>query len=358
MQAPAECLDFIRKERPLLCHAKQIGSRAKALFAQPGFSGKVLAVLSTTIYLVSRDGEILWLSQDGLAMHRRSVLASFQPRSICVGQKFFVYGPFLRFSEGVTIDLDPATEWKPSAVEPKQTEPLSVMNPCTRRLREAVTKLGNVKGFGQMIPQRNPMTSSLVDGNKQAISHVDPLLAKARDSILDLAMACLTFDMTEVARRGGELVGLGPGLTPSGDDFLGGLLFAAHSLKTAYPQDFNWEEEPVMDLINWASTQTHPISHAILRDHAFGHGPEPLHDVVASLLKGEDLGRTFEGAKRLIAIGETSGWDILAGMLTGMLLVEGKLSALPARSLPFEKGRSKIRMEENFDTCRRHQTED
>jgi len=84
-----------------------------------------------------------------------------------------------------------------------------------------------------------------------------------------------------------------------------------------------------MDLVDWASTQTHPISHAILRDHAFGHGPEPLHDVVTSLLKGQDLGLTVEGAERLLGIGDTSGWDILAGMLTGMLLVEGKLSVLP-----------------------------
>jgi len=330
MRAAAEWFDFNEKERPLLCPAKQMGSRAKALLALPGFSGKVLAVLSATVYLVSGDGEILWMSPEGLAMHRRCILASFRPGSIYVAQNFFVDGPFLRFPEGVILDLDPATEWKPSRVGPKHAEPLSVMDACTRRLREAVTKLGNVKGFGQMIPQMIPMTSSLVDGNKQAISHADPLLARARNSILDLATACFNFDMTEVARRGRELVGLGPGLTPSGDDFLGGLLFATHSLKTAYPQDFNWEEEPVIDLIDWASTQTHPISHAILRDHAFGHGPESLHDVVASLLKGEDLGRTFERTGRLIAIGDTSGWDILAGMLTGMLLVEGKLSALPA----------------------------
>ena len=338
MRAAAEYFDFNEKERPLLCPAKQMGSRAKALLALPGFSGKALAVLSTTVYLISGDGEILWLSQEGLAMHRRCILASFRPRSACVGQNFFVHGPFLRFSEGVTIDLDPATEWKPSGVGPKHAKPLAVVNACTRRLREAVTKLGNVKGFGQMISQMNPqmipqmipMTSSLVDGKKQAIFNADPLLAKARNSILSLATACLDFDMPEVTRKGRELVGLGPGLTPSGDDFLGGLLFVAHSLKMAYPQDFNWEEEPVIDLIDWASTQTHPISHAILRDHAFGHGPEPLHDVVGSLLKGEDLGRTFEAAKRLIAIGETSGWDILAGMLTGMLLVEGKLGALPA----------------------------
>lgn len=366
MRAAAEWFDFSEKERPLLCPAKQMGSRAKALLARPGFSGKVLAVLSTTIYLVSGDGEILWMSREGLAMHRRCILASFQSRSICVGEDFFVHGPFLRFSEGVTIDFDSATEWKPSGVGPKHTEPLAVVNACTRRLLEAVMKLGNPKGFGQMISQMSPqmiphmipMTSALPDGNQQPISNADPLLAKARNSILDLATACFNFDMTEVTRRGRELVGLGPGLTPSGDDFLGGLLFAAHSLKTAYPQDFNWGEEPVMDMIDWASRQTHPISHAILRDHASGHGPEPLHDVVAWLLNGRDLDCTMAGVTRLLQIGDSSGWDILAGMLTGMLFVEGKLSALPARSLPSGKGKSKIGTEENFDTCRRHQTED
>jgi hypothetical protein len=169
------------------------------------------------------------------------------------------------------------------------------------------------------------MILSLIDGNKQAISETDLLLAKARNSVLDLAIACFNFNMTKVTRRGKELVGLGPGLTPSGDDFLGGLLFVAHSLKKAYPQDFNWEEGLVTDLIDWASTQTHPISHAILRDHAFGHGPEPLHELVTSLLKGEDIDYTMGGAMSLLGIGDTSGWDILAGMLTAMLFVEGKV---------------------------------
>jgi hypothetical protein len=157
--------------------------------------------------------------------------------------------------------------------------------------------LGNGRGLGMMIP----LISSLLDGNRQAIFHRDPLFARARNSVLDLAMACLTFDMTEVGRRGRELVGFGPGLTPSGDDLLGGLLFAARSLKTAYPQDFNWKEGPVMDLIDWASTQTHPISHAILRDHALGHGPEPLHEVVMSLFNGQGLSRTMGETDRLLA---------------------------------------------------------
>jgi hypothetical protein len=321
MRAAAESLIFDENEKPFFCPVKLIGSKAKALLSQPGVSGKVLAVLSTTVYLVSRDGEILWLSQEALAMHRRSVLLSLWPAAICVGQEFFVQGPFLRISEGVTVDLDSATEWKPLAVGPDYAKPLNVVRACIRQLFEVVIMLGNAKGLGQMIP----LISSLVDGNKQAIATTDPLLAKARNSILDLATAYLEFDMSEVTRKGKELVGLGPGLTPSGDDFLGGLLFAAHSLKTAYPQDFKWEQQPVMDLIHWASIQTDPISHVILSDHALGHGPKPLRDVVASLLNGQDLSCTMEGVECLLRIGETSGWDILAGMLTGMLLVEGKL---------------------------------
>ena len=346
MQATAECFDLNEKVKPLLCPAKQIGSSAKALLTLPGFSGKVLAVLSKTIYLVSRDGEILWLSQDGLAMHRRCVLASFQPRFICVGQNFFVDDRFLQFPGGVTFDLNPATEWKPSTVGSKHGKPLTAVKACTRRLVEAVTKMGEVKGLGRMIPHLLPMFLSLADGNRQVISSSDSLLAKAQNSILNLATACFTFDITEVTRRGRELIGLGPGLTPSGDDFLGGLLFAAQLLKTAYPQDFNWEEEPIINMIDWASTQTHPISHTILKDHTLGHGPEPLHELVASLLMGRDVGRTLEGVKHLIGIGDTSGWDILAGMLTGMLFVEGKLNARPVPFLLFEKGRSRKRMEE------------
>jgi hypothetical protein len=321
MRATAESFVLAEKGKPLLYPVKQIGSRAKALFAQPGFSGKVLAVLSKSVYLLGEDGEILWLSREGLVMHRRSVLLSPWPAAICVGQDFFARSSFLQIPEAATLDLDSATEWRPSAVGPGCAKPLHFLHARIRRLFVAAIMLGNARGLGRM----TPLISSLVDGNKETIATTDPLLAKARDSILDLATACLEFDIPEVTRKGRELVGLGPGLTPSGDDFLGGVLFAAHSLKMAYPQDFIWEEGLVTELIHWASTQTHPISHAILRDHALGHGPAPLHDVVASLLSGQDLSDTMEGVERLLRMGETSGWDILTGMLTGMLLVVGKL---------------------------------
>jgi len=128
--------------------------------------------------------------------------------------------------------------------------------------------------------------------------------------------------MWRIAGESEQLVGLGPGLTPSGDDYLGGLLFTAHHLKTAYPTEFSWGAGPVLDLLHQARPLTNRISHTILSDLTHGHGPEPLHDLVRLLLQAEPTERLLRSVYRLARIGHTSGWDMLSGALTGMLLTE------------------------------------
>jgi hypothetical protein len=199
---------------------------------------------------------------------------------------------------------------------------LPVVNNSLQRLLVVLPKPSEDAGLGQTIP----LISAVAEGRNPMAFRLDSMLARALSPVLDLARASLGQDMAGVARKGRQLVGLGPGLTPSGDDFLGGLLFAAHSLKTAYPYDFNWRDKIVRDLIEWARTQTHPISHAVLNDLALGHGPEPLHDVIRSLLTGQNLQFLMPAVTRLLGIGHTSGWDMLAGMLTGMLLVKGRMT--------------------------------
>jgi hypothetical protein len=294
-----------------------MGAKAKDLFTLPGFSGKILAALSSTTYLLGRGGEILWVDQEGLPAHRRSLLLSFQPGTLFPGQSFFMQGPFLQLGQAATIDLRQATEWKPSVIRPGQAEKLARVNASFQQLLASFPIPDSGRGLGQAL--------LLINGKDPSTLSPGSWVARALRPILGLARACFEQDIAQVAQMGKELVGLGPGLTPSGDDFLGGLLFAARSLKTAYPGDFLWEERPITDLIEWARKQTHSISHSILSDLALGHGPEPLHDVVASLLKGEDLGDVMAGVTRLLRIGHTSGWDILAGVLAGMLLVSGKL---------------------------------
>lgn len=312
----------IRTE-PFPWRVRRVGVKARDLLSAPGSRGQVLAVLSTTAYLSERDGEILWIAREGLPAHRRCLLTAFEAGSICAGQSFFVQGSGLQIGEEIAIDLDQAEEWEPPAIQRDQAEPLASVSAGVRRLLAAVPVPGGQEGLGQAVL----LVSAIAHGKMLPAFSRGSLVARALNPLLGLARACLVQDLAQVVRIGRELVGLGSGLTPSGDDFLGGLLFAVHFLKRAYPTDFPERQEPIFDLIDWAETQTHPISRTILSDLALGHGPEPLHDLIAALFSGQNLSRIMASVVRLVKIGHDTGWDILAGMLTGMLLVEGKIES-------------------------------
>jgi len=299
-----------------------VGEEVKILITSPLFSGKVLAVFSNNIYLSGQSGEILWVACEDLPMHRRCITASFQPHSLCVGQSFLVHGSCLQIGRAIAIDFDQAEEWEPLKIGPEQARPLGIVNDWVYRIFATISTPDRDAGFSQAIP----IISAMADGRGLKGVPLDSLVARAIHPILGIAKACLNEDMVHIAQIGRELIGLGPGLTPSGDDFLGGLLFAAHCLKMVYPREFCWDEEPILDLIDWSRTRTNPISHAILSDLSLGYSPEPLHDIVRSLLNGKDWERAMLSINRLLGIGHTSGWDILAGLLTGMLLVTGKVN--------------------------------
>jgi hypothetical protein len=154
----------------------------------------------------------------------------------------------------------------------------------------------------------------------------DSWVKEAMNSIVEAAEACFAKDLTRAVRKSRKLVGLGWGLTPSGDDFLGGLLFAAHVLQKIYPQHIQSDRKIIKDSIKSAHEQTNPISHALLSDLALGRGPEPLHDLVNALIMDKDPETVMTRVIRLIEIGSTSGWDMLSGLMTGMLLIEDRVN--------------------------------
>jgi hypothetical protein len=281
----------------------------------PGYSGQVLAVVSNAVYLSGNDGEIIWVAQMGLPAHTRCVLASFEPQSLSIGTSFAVVRSSLQISDDATIDLDGAAEWKPLAIKPGQAAALTDVRERFWQVLAAVLSLGG-EGLGRTIA----LIPALVRDRGLPLP-TDALVSRALGPITGIARACLDRDMACIVEQGKELVGLGPGLTPSGDDYLGGLLFIAHHLSTAYADDMRWERQAIAALIEWAHTRTNRISHTLLGDMALGLGPAPLHDLTTSLLRGKDIDRVMPEITRLIGMGHTSGWDILAGALTGMLLV-------------------------------------
>lgn len=303
---------------------------ASDLLSSPGYSGKVLAVVSKAIYLSGPGDEILWLAHEVLPAHRRCIQAPFQAGGLRPGMEFWVQRKRLVLGDRVAVDLANAVVWEPSAIclgqalrrGSGQALPLPVVNAGFRRLLAALKSPETAQGLGQTIP----LIAALASGSDLPPTFTQDLfVARALGPITRVARACLGRDMRRIAGESERLVGLGPGLTPSGDDHLGGLFFTAHHLRAAYPTEFSWGAGPVLDFLLRARPLTNRISHTILSDCAQGHGPEPLHDLVNSLLQAEPAGCLLRNVDRLTGIGHTSGWDMLSGALTAMLLTEANV---------------------------------
>jgi hypothetical protein len=106
-----------------------------------------------------------------------------------------------------------------------------------------------------------------------------------------------------------DLLGLGTGLTPSGDDLLCGTLVALYAV--GWRREADWLGRAVAGA---APAATSPLSGAFLRAAAQGLGCEPLHATIAAVLTGgaEMLATHLRALDR---IGHTSGWDALAGAM-------------------------------------------
>ena len=99
------------------------------------------------------------------------------------------------------------------------------------------------------------------------------------------------------------LIGLGPGLTPAGDDLIGGAICALHAAgRTTQARRLAAWALPL------AREATGRISNAHLACAAEGECGEAVNDAIVALLSGE-----VPDLDRIDAIGHTSGWDALAG---------------------------------------------
>jgi hypothetical protein len=64
-------------------------------------------------------------------------------------------------------------------------------------------------------------------------------------------------------------------------------------------------------------TRSHAVSAALFADLAAGRSFAPLHDLAAALASGDDA-TALQAARTLVAIGHSSGWDMLTGFLIGI----------------------------------------
>ena len=169
------------------------------------------------------------------------------------------------------------------------------------------------RGFGLFLPHL--LRSNGIPRDEDGRAWKNPILQFAWPIVHTLDSIALGKAPLSRLAEARSLIGLGPGLTPSGDDFLGGFLFVWHHLH----QTFHWLPRPPSprSLLRAESPRTNAISMALLRDLAYGEGVAPLHELTAGILRGAPRQDSHGELKRLLQLGHSTGWDLFAGVIVG-----------------------------------------
>jgi hypothetical protein len=296
-----------------LC-ACQIGETAHRLLV-PGACGQVLAGFSRAVYLVIEQAELFWLASENVPIHVRGLRIEGHVPQLVAGETFFVEGGSIQITPDLQVDFGHAPTWvmppfPGNTVLEKDQIPARV-----KRLLSTDLNSSNASGFGRLIPR----ILSLATGRLDDKPEMDPMLAFAWPVINEIASACLRHDLPCLLQESKALVGLGEGFTPSGDDFVGGLLFCIHTMQGLYPGFIDLDYSKQASFIQSVKQRTHRISFTLLQDLANGHAVEPLHQWIQAVLSDQSPASSRQPASNLTQIGHSTGWDLLTGALTGLL---------------------------------------
>ena len=142
------------------------------------------------------------------------------------------------------------------------------------------------------------------------------LVARAQRGMHRLQSGLIQHNEQFIAEGTKQLAGLGPGLTPAGDDFLVGLLAAL----TAWPARWPATAAIRQQIATCARPHTTRLSGTWLAQAGVGHFGEAWHQLVATLNAGVST-TTVETLTAMAMTGATSGIDALCGFHFGLQFV-------------------------------------
>jgi hypothetical protein len=294
-----------------------LGEAANSWLTQGG-GGKVLAAVNHATYLLTEHGELIWLATPESPKHRRCILWPAPLPNLAVDSIFTTRDRSIDLESGTKLDFRTSEVWKAPVIPVQDIIELDILPYRFFTVVETFLSQESPPGVGVFvrlvlqIARKKEVNLSFQPG--------DFLTRSAWSVVERIARACLRHDPSEILKKAEALIGLGEGLTPAGDDFLGGLFFACFMLSCSYPYIHFRELDDLPEWVDAHQSRTNQISFALLRDNASGHALEPLNRFGIALLTNQPVEILTSAASDLIKVGHSTGWSLLAGYVTGMLL--------------------------------------
>ena len=272
-----------------------------------GRRGRIAAVFERSLYAVLDDCWICIGAKDLGSGPLHLLCTGLEPRRFSPGKEVIIVDGAILVDDLPLGGLDTASVWAPP---PSPDWTLDSLRTGLVAVDEIWRLLSVGQGLAASGAVRAPAESS------RLLTAAAPGLA-AFKRLIEAGLRgqrCAARDYQEIV----ALIGLGPGLTPSGDDLIGGALVALASLSRLATRDALWRAcRAHLD-------RTNEISAAHLRSAALGYAAAPLHEAVHAAIAGQ-VDRIKPALLALSKVGHSSGLDAFAGALMVLRAVEFRL---------------------------------
>ncbi len=287
------------------------------------FSGTVHSVFHQACNVSLEPGTLLTLlpCQKGNVPHgiRLDTSSHFVfPHALRVGQPVACRGGILRIDgTDCSVDLRPARPWHIDLkgfhidlCRPTQAQSWAV---AWSELKVHHYKSGMSENLGAFfLSEGRPVTP--------AVSEI--LLQQGASTIPSLLQTTCRLQLRKAMISVKSLIGLGYGLTPSGDDFLVGYLAGLWCTAGANLSRMQFLMALGSEL-SQVSQNTNEISCTYLRSASKGHVSEPIAKLAQRLNQANNRSSIRAATQSALQVGHTSGSDGVLGLLLGCLAWQG-----------------------------------
>ena len=299
---------MLSQPETIACRVHQVGTLASSAL-NDGAEGRVFAIFESSFY-VELDGCLVCIGNGAMTASPLNLLAAVPSETnwpasgVRLGAAVGVSGRTIRIGNLLRLDLGKASIWSPGAV--KDTWCIDSLRSGLAAFRLACAGLTPNDGLasfvagGEIGPDEGPLTRAAAEPIS-ALSHW-----------LTVSLCQAPQDHAPPPEVLQDLIGLGPGLTPSGDDLLGGVMIMLHSLGERDLSNRLWSR-----LAPWAAEIGNPISLAHLEAASQGLGCAAVHDAVAAMMEYR-TSAMCDVIEAIGGVGHSSGWDALAGLVIGL----------------------------------------
>jgi hypothetical protein len=288
---------------------------------EAGWTGEIVAVHPQSCYLAGEDAAIYAIVRQPLGNGPLSLVIPASPEpsfeGLAAGASAASTGARLLLGDRLEVGLEHAVLWDPKAYLALGADPAGLQRGLAELYR-VLSERAPEQSLARLLPYLHDEDLPTPLG---AIEHFPRSHALIGGLIESLARR----NRQSLKVVTSSLAGLGPGLTPSGDDFLAGVLLAL-ALMRDHRADAELTEIAAL-LLETTAPRTHEISAAFLRAAHAGEASEPWHPLLDALSIG-DAGRVRAAAVSVMEIGETSGADMLAGFLATIGTIHGDAAAI------------------------------